>query len=257
MDDIAPHLPLSGYLFLAVLGIGYFLFQHALLHVVIKCFYPDYVKLNDHDRTDYRMQWNALFHGFISAIWSLYTILYTCGDGKTYMNSQDCREVARNSHVWLLAFTSGYLTLEIFFILVYMGIQTPLDKQTMTHHVLAALNFYLAFWYLGFPLVIGAVFVILEISTPFVCIRWLLFHHGKKGSVWQNINTLTLAFFFIGGRIFFQSYIIIAFVFDWLYKFYFEEENVPILYKIFVTEMLFTVFVNVLLNFYWSWLIIK
>ena len=153
------------------------------------------------------------------------------------MNNQDCREIARNSHVWLIAFTAGYLVLEIFYLLMYMGLQTPIDKQTMIHHVIASLNFYLAFWQLGFPLVIGAVFVFLEISTPFVCIRWLLYHHGKKGSVWQKINTLTLAFFFIGGRLFFQTYIIIGFVLDWLYKFYFEDEGVPILYKIIVAEM--------------------
>ena len=55
LDDIAPHLPFSGYLFLAAVGVSYFLIQHAVLHLVIKYRYPGYLKLSEHDKTDYRM----------------------------------------------------------------------------------------------------------------------------------------------------------------------------------------------------------
>ena len=55
LDDIAPSLPVSGYIFLAAVGIAYFLIQHAVLHLIIKFRYPGYMKLNEHDKTDYRM----------------------------------------------------------------------------------------------------------------------------------------------------------------------------------------------------------
>ena len=88
LDDIAPHLTFSEYLFLAAVGIAYFLVQHGVLHLIIKFRYPGYMKLNEHDKTDYRMQWNGLIHGILSTIWSLYTIFWTCGDGKTFMNDE-------------------------------------------------------------------------------------------------------------------------------------------------------------------------
>ena len=81
-------------------------------------------------------------------------------------------------------FTAGYLTLEGFYIITVMGCTKPIDKQTLLHHILGTVNYYAAFVYMGFPLTLGAVFIVIEISTPFVCGRWLLYHHGMKGSIY-------------------------------------------------------------------------
>ena len=63
-----------------------------------------------------------------------------------------------------------------------MGLKTSMDKQTLTHHIVAFVTYYLAFWQQDFTVTLGAAFILLEISTPFVCFRWLFFHHGLKGS---------------------------------------------------------------------------
>lgn len=63
--------------------------------------------------------------------------------------------MVRNSHILLVTYTGGYLTVESFFIITYTGFQTDIDKQTLIHHILGAANFYVAFWPNNFTLVMG------------------------------------------------------------------------------------------------------
>ena len=44
---------------------------------------------------------------------------------------------------------------------------------------------------------------------------------------------------------------------DWLYSEWFEKEGVPTLYKAILVEMAVAVLINVALNFWWSFLIIR
>ena len=62
------------------------------------------------------------------------------------MNDQECREVARNSHVWTSMFTATYLTVDTVFLIFYMGVKQPIDRQALLHHVIAFVNVYAAFW---------------------------------------------------------------------------------------------------------------
>ena len=43
----------------------------------------------------------------------------------------------------------------------------------------------------------------------------------------------------------------------WVYTELFEKEGVPVIYKVILVEMALAVLINVVLNFYWSFLIIK
>ena len=43
----------------------------------------------------------------------------------------------------------------------------------------------------------------------------------------------------------------------WLYSEWFEKEGVPVIYKVILVEMALAVCINVVLNFYWSFLIIR
>lgn len=183
LDDIAPFLTLEQYLYLAAIGALYFLLQNAILHVIIKILYPKYSKLSTHDIHEYRSQWNAFVHATLATAFSIYCMFWTCGNGKTFFNDEQCREVPRNSHVWTCYFTASYLLVDTFNLVILCGIETAIDKQTLLHHLIAFSNYYLAFWQQGFPVSIGAMFIFLEISTPFVCLRWLYFHHDLKGSM--------------------------------------------------------------------------
>lgn len=77
-----------------------------------------------------------------------------------------------------------------------------------------------------------------------------------KGSTLETINKVCLAFLFISGRCFFYTFLIVAFAVEWCTRLWFEEEGISIGYKFVVTEMVLAVFSNMILNYYWSWLII-
>ncbi len=256
VDDIAPHLPVSGYLFLAFAGIAFFFLLHIVLHFLIKVFYPGYAKLSSHDMHEYRMQVNGIVHALLASFFALYCILWTCPGDKNFFNDKECREIPRNCHVWTIFFTNGYLVSDLVLILSYLGLKTPMDKQTFTHHVVAFITYYLAFWKQDFTVTLGAAFILLEISTPFVCLRWLFFHHSLKGSIVQNCNTILLFIFFFFGRVCLQVFLIYMYASDWLSNMLFEKEGVETLYKVILIEMAIAVSINVVLNFYWAYLIL-
>ena len=104
----------------------------------------------------------------------------------------------------------------------------------------------------------GAAFILLEISTPFVCMRWLLFHHGYKGkSIAQATNSVLLFFTFIFGRVGFQSFVVHQFQMPWLVRMWWYTEGVLFSYKMLLVEMAMAVLINIVLNFYWSYLILR
>ena len=175
---MAPFLDLSGYLFLGVIFALFFVIQHAVLHVFIRILYPEYMKMNSHDFHEYRMQVNALVHAVFATAFSFYCMFFTCPNGETFFSDETCRQSVRNIQVWTCYFTASYLMVDTVFLLVFTGVPTALDKQTLVHHVLGFLNFYALFWQQDFSVALGAAIIVLEISTPFVCMRWLLFHHG-------------------------------------------------------------------------------
>ena len=55
----------------------------------------------------------------------------------------------------------------------------------------------------------------MEASTPFVCLRWLYFHHGLKGSSIQSINSIFLLLVFLAVRIVYHPYL--AYEYMWPY----------------------------------------
>ena len=54
----------------------------------------------------------------------------------------------------------------------------------------------------------------------------------------------------------FQAYLIYMYAADWLIKTFAEKEGVSTVYKVILIEMALAVLINVVLNFYWSYLII-
>ena len=173
--------------------------------------YKGYSKLSVKEFHEYRMQWNALVHATVATLNSIYCIFYTCGDNKTFFNDETCRLYPRNSHVWACHFTAAYLFTETVWILVKVGVHDTIDKQTLAHHLMGFITYYIAFWEQDFTITIGAAFIFIEISTPFVCSRWILFHHGYKGSIAQAINSAFLFVSFIFGRIPMQLYLFFGF----------------------------------------------
>ena len=92
-DDIAPKLGFNGYVFMAILFSFFFVIQHLVLHTILRITYQGYMRLTLKERHEYRMQWNAFFHAIFATWFSIYCAFYTCGDGKTFFNDEQCRLV--------------------------------------------------------------------------------------------------------------------------------------------------------------------
>ena len=109
-----------------------------------------------------------------------------------------------------------------------------------------------------FTVTVGCAFIVIEISTPFICSRWFMFDHKiPSGHILHTTNTILLSFFFIFGRVFFQLYVIAYYAAPWIYYMYNVAEGVSQLYLLILLEMQASVLINVILNFYWSFLIIR
>ena len=97
---------------------------------------------------------------------------------------------------------------------------------------------------------VGAALLFMEISTPFVVLRWLLFHHEMKASCIQATNSVLLFVTFIFGRVFVQAYLLYEFAGGWLYETWFVRDGVPLAYKVILIEMAITILISVILNLY-------
>ena len=131
---------------MALYGIGFFVNMHIVLHIVISCCYPKYKEMPSKDFHEYRIQWNSFFHATIASIGAIYCVWFTCPEDKTFFNDQECREIPRNSHCYICMFTAGYLLLDTIHMCLFMGFETQIDKQMLVHHVVAFVNYYIAFW---------------------------------------------------------------------------------------------------------------
>ena len=128
INDVARHMAFSEYMFIGVLGALYFFLQHSVIHFFLRICYPGYSKMNSHDFHEYRMQWNAFVHAIFATFFSLYCMFYTCPNNKTFFDDEECRLVVRNSHVLTCFFTASYLLVDTIIILVWVPVQSPIDK---------------------------------------------------------------------------------------------------------------------------------
>ena len=70
------------------------------------------------------------------------------------------------------------------------------------------------------------------------------------------MNTVLLFVTFIFGRVVLQIILILGYAVDWVMM-TLQKDDVPFLYKVFIVEMSAAVLINVVLNFFWSYLIVN
>jgi hypothetical protein len=132
--------------------------------------------------------------------------------------------------------------------------------MSLIHHILGAQTMFMALIPFNLPLVFGAAMTFLEISSPFVAARWLLFAHGVMGGDWrQTLNTFVCAVVFILARTVFQIIAVCVVAMPFLYTTFFVESGsglLHVLYLLLIAEFFAAVAINIAMNVYWSWLII-
>ncbi|KAI9326718.1 TLC domain-containing protein [Obelidium mucronatum] len=97
-----------------------------------------------------------------------------------------------------------------------------LDFWFIVHGISAFTVFFLG--YKPFLFYYGAVFVMYELSTPFLNIHWMCDKLGLTGSTLQLVNGIVLLFVFFGARIVFGLYA----SFDLFYELYSKADIIPV-----------------------------
>jgi accessory gene regulator protein AgrB len=88
------------------------------------------------------------------------------------------------------------------------------------HHLLAIVTFLFTLHFLNFTLVFGVMLLFIEISTPYVSIRWLLYTHDYGHSLAATIDSLLIFIAFLLGRLFFSLYIVAGYGLPYLLHFF-------------------------------------
>ena len=108
---------------------------------------------------------------------------------------------------------------------------------------------------MDFAVVFGVMLLVIEVSSIFMNVRYLLFEHGLGQTKWYAINAVLLFVSFILTRMIYQPFILIYFS-GQIYDEY-GKKGVGY-YKAFViTELLIMVTLSMVLNSYWMYLMCK
>ena len=119
------------------------------------------------------------------AIITIYATFWPCaGTGdKTFLNDEECRKVSRNIDVLTAYGMVSNLWVNTFFLLGFMGVRTQHEKGQLLHHLLGITTFYSPLWKLNYLGPHLTAVLTVEISNPFKALRWIILHHGMKGTI--------------------------------------------------------------------------
>ena len=206
-----------------VISIAYFCTVLLVTHWLCLRYSQTYRDMDHLKRVEYRSYIKSIVHAIVAVFLSTISMWYICGDGKTVFNSDECMNTPRYIHVWALIHTCGYFLLDFFFLYFVTQGRTALDYQTYAHHLVAVTTFYQTLYFMDFMIVFGVMLLFIEISTPFLSLRWLLFTHNMQHTKFYAVNALAMFFTFLGGRLIFQFYIVFYYGIDWVYREYMKK----------------------------------
>jgi len=122
------------------------------------------------------------------------------------------------------------------------------------HHVIAFLTFIGTLAFMGFAVVFGVVLLFVEVSTTYICIRWLLYTHKAHRTTCGTVNVFIIFFTFLFGRLVFQLAILFGYgypkLFEWL-----QDESMAWYKDFLIVFMFMALTISALINLYWMYLI--
>ena len=177
--DKAPHQPYSYYIWFSVMALAYHCLVHFITHTIAMYIgSPTYVDRTTAKKTEYRTNVVSITHSFGCLLFCTWGCFFVCEEGKTVFNDDKCINTVRYVHVWALLHTCSYFLLDAWILCFVVKGFAPLDIQTYAHHLILALTFYQTLYFMDYMCVFGVMMLYMEISTIFMNMRTLLFHHG-------------------------------------------------------------------------------
>ena len=237
-------------------SIFYFFALHLVIHLVTNRYSHIYSVMTRIKQAEYRSYITSTIHAIVCVFLTTIAMFYICGNDQTVFNSDVCINTVRYIHIWALIHTCGYFIVDFLFIWFVIEGSSALDYQTYAHHIVAVFTFYQTLYFMDFMVVFGVMLLFMEVSTIFVSLRWLLFTHGFAGSMWYAGNAVAMFFSFLFGRLVYQVYIVVFYLFDWIYIEY-SKKNLTFYQGTVITEMAIMVILSIVLNSYWMLLMVK
>ena len=151
---------------------------------------------------------------------------WVCRPGENVFNNEECLDTPKYIHLWALMHTVGYFIVDTFNLVFLMKDKRPYDYQMIVHHIIAITTFCGTLVFMNFTVVFGCMLLFVEVSTPFICIRWLIYAHNAQDSCWNAVNSVLIFFSFLVGRMMFQLFILFTYGFPKLTKM-FKELDMP------------------------------
>jgi len=214
-----------------------------------KRYSPTYNGLSEKQKNDWTSKCTSVFHAILVTI---LCIPYTLTDIIYRKSNKDLAFGITKRRVDVLLWTLAYLIYDS-----YMMIRVnrqQLSKEMILHHVVCISAFLLGL-YLNVGTVFMASFIINEISTPFLHLRWFFSRMNMRDTLIATINNLTFALTYLVFRGIWNTYVFYVLCKGfWEYRNELHGNAVP--FGIIIC-LPFLALSHLLLNYYWLSLIIE
>ena len=204
---------------------------------------------------EYRAYAISPFHSLTSVSFAVLAMFYVCPNGATVFNNDECLDTPRYIHIWGVINSSAYFIVDLLNTVIIIREFTTYDIQMIVHHIISVITFLGTLVFMNFTVIFGVMLLFVEVSTTYICIRWLLYTHRLHRTCCQTVNTILCFVTFLLGRLIYQIFILFAYGYPKLGNM-FDDLNMPWWKVTLIVEMTLAITVSALMNTYWMFLII-
>ena len=123
------------------------------------------------------------------------------------------------------------------------------------HHVIATLTFLGTLAFMNWTVVFGVLLLFVEVSTTYICVRWLLYTHKMHKTVCHTINAAVVFITFLLGRLVYQLGLLFGYGFPNLVDM-FQDEKLHWFKVCIIIFMFIALTVSAMMNIWWMYLIV-
>lgn len=202
-EDIAMYVKV--YVASVILFYMVYLSCHFVMSKIIQ--FKLYNELSSYDQADYLSRITAQVHALISSVISYYLMFYSCGDGKTYFNSDECFYNPTQLTISLLCISFGYISFDLIIILKDIQDFSSLGMQNIVHHIISMTASFTALMVGGFNISAASATAFTEVSTIFLHIRYYMIKAKYASGKPFLIVVLIFIGLFVYARLYLQVFV--------------------------------------------------
>lgn len=122
------------------------------------------------------------------------------------------------------------------------------------HHSIAFATFISTLVFMNWTVVFGVILLFVEVSTTYICLRWILYTHRQHRTTCHTVNAVFVFFSFLFGRLVFQMVVLFGYGYPKLFEMLKQES---VWWRIIIVVAMFMALtVSAMMNLFWMWLIL-